>query len=345
MKYLIVFVLSVAIGVFAGLHFGHLWILTIASCIIGYLLYNYKQMVHLAFEACKALHHFLMHEPNEPYQWLGWDSWKGSTKAWLWETGIILNVTPVSTALFMWIGYKQGSPFTISSIFVVNMEFWAVIWLVVSFATLWSTLDSHTMGLSESNKNICHFARKGFGVPMLFWIWTVPKALCLPHRNLPEPILTEGGYNKRRWMTDNDLFWTNTWQSFATPMAKLIPHVHDEIAKENASYLEIVRQYKPRIIAQYDEYEAAFNGYERIDRRDPDVDEKQEVMRRREKAATERVQDLTRELQEKLNSTAWPYRDIADFEFLLWAHGNSVDGRNVGCYWDRIENFLIARTE
>jgi hypothetical protein len=181
------------------------------------------------------------------------------------------------------------------------------------------------------------------GIPILFWCGGVLMAIFLPDRNLAEPILAGGGWIRRCPVTNHELFWVSPWQSFIVSMARLIPRIHNKIAKENAMYLEIVREYKPQIIAQYDEYEAAFKEYEYIDRRDPDVDRKQEVMRRREHAAKERVHGLTSELQKKLNSMAWPYRNIADFELLLWAHGSDVDRRHVDYYWGRIENFLIAK--
>lgn len=290
----------------------------------------------------KTLRFVLAWLMDEPSDWLGWGYTGGDLKAWIWLTGIFVNAAPIIVALWIWIFRSDiHTPITIGRFLV-----WAG--LLAAAMSLIAGLGSFgdNVGKDKTNKAVCIFARKGFGIPVILWPWVMPQRLWMPKKNPSGTIRIPDDYY-HRWWSSRKLFWVSPWQQITITLAKLSPRTHRKISRESAAYLEIVREYKQQIITLFDEFMRAWCAVNVIiDQWNRwDYEEEEQNERQRESAAEQKIRDLICELQNRLTTIGWPYRNIADFDYLVWFQSGHIHQRRMIYYWDLLEKFLIARAK
>lgn len=137
-------------------------------------------------------------------------------------------------------------------------------------------------------------------------------------------------------------FWRSWFQRIGYWLSELIPAVRVSRAKTNAALLELVRIYKPQILAQYQQYVENFERWER-ENRGPQLMGSSEALRLERTAGAEAIR-LTQELQQKLTDAGWTYRNLPLLKDLIQAWEGYMRADAVDTYWEQIEGFLVMRS-
>lgn len=146
----------------------------------------------------------------------------------------------------------------------------------------------------------------------------------------------------RRASSYQSQFWLSRWQWFVACLLELIPAFRRASVKTNAAHLALVREYSPRILAEYAEYATQFRRWEAENYSSCFCGSSETA--ERERIAKLNTIRLTAELERKLVEQGWRYQRLATFNELVHAFDGYLRMDAVGLYWTAIEDFLVRRS-